>query len=375
MTVTYPWGYQGARLSLAEMETRSTWNLIDPEMRRRVVAMMDAAQDVGVTLGVGGGARTTAEQTALFLSRYATCPCPSIVVWNGKCWVHVSGASAAPPGDSYHEVTTPEGYALALDMIGDMAWLHVHGPWFGVHDFGAINNEAWHIQPIEIPNSRREYVAGRDALMYFALPGPPIPPIPPAPQSKDDMNIAVMTLVNTHPPTTFLGYAEEATQLDGTINYKFWKVYWIDGNDPDAMKMLNDQIAGGAKTHPFGEHVAVSLFYENDVLPSSTLSDGRAWAKTDWGAGLRRPTMMRVETESFEVVSPDGHRKQFEDIDTARAARGTGQIRRRIGYIDVPAAYALRLDGTELARFERAVEAAEASKAHPGSTVHMVAAP
>lgn len=90
-------------------------------------------------------------------------------------------------------------------------------------------------------------------------------------------------------------------------------------------------------------------------------------------AGQRRQTMMRVEIVRYEVVAPDGRRSQFDDAESARAARGQGQVRRRVSYQDVPAAYAVRLDGVEIERFDRAVEAAELSKRHDGATVHMVA--
>lgn len=279
MTATYPWGYSGQRLTLAEMEQHSSWSLIDPEMRRRVVAMMDAAQADNVELGVGGGARSTQQQTMLFLSRYAQHTCPSDVVWDGKCWDHVSGASAAPPGSSYHEVTTPQGFALALDMVGDWRWMGVNAVAYGLHDFSDVNNEPWHIQPLEIPNGRRYYDAARDALQHFNLPGTTPPPKPP----EDDMKLAVMIMTNTQPPTTYLGTEEPVTQADGTVAHKFWKVLWIDGEDPQAMKMLSDQRAAGAVEYRYGEHVSVSLFYENDVLPSSLHSDGRSWTKHDWG--------------------------------------------------------------------------------------------
>ena len=96
-------------------------------------------------------------------------------------------------------------------------------------------------------------------------------------------------------------------------------------------------------------------------------------AKRRAAAG-RRPTMMRVEQTLFEVVSPDGRRTQYEDLESARAARGDGQIRRRVAFNDVPAEYAVRLDDSEIARFARAMDAAEASKEYPGSQVFMVAA-
>ena len=85
--------------------------------------------------------------------------------------------------------------------------------------------------------------------------------------------------------------------------------------------------------------------------------------------------MLRVETEFFEVIGPDGRRTgRYDTVDEARAARGDGQVRRRVDYTDVPAAYSVRLDGEELARFDRAAQAAQESKQHPGATVHMVPA-
>lgn len=94
------------------------------------------------------------------------------------------------------------------------------------------------------------------------------------------MKLSVLTLDNTQPPTTLMGYSEP--HPNGT-DEKFWKVTWIDGNDPQMMKMLNDQKAAGAKEYRYGEHVAVSLYYENDVLPASVHADGSAWEKSNWG--------------------------------------------------------------------------------------------
>lgn len=115
------------------------------------------------------------------------------------------------------------------------------------------------------------------------LDGPDDPiPVPP---TGDDMQLAVLRMVNTVPKTDFLGYAELV--IDPTtgdlLGHKFWKVLWIDGANPQAMKMYNDQLAGGAKVHEFGEHVSVSLYLENRKLPTSTHADGRPWATSDWG--------------------------------------------------------------------------------------------
>lgn len=111
-----------------------------------------------------------------------------------------------------------------------------------------------------------------------------IKPKDPVQSSGEDMEIAVLRMNNTVPKTDFLGYAQPVADSTGKIvNYKFWKVLWIDGTDPDAMKMYNDQLDGGALIHEFGEHVAVALYLENRKLPTSTHADGSPWHVTDWG--------------------------------------------------------------------------------------------
>lgn len=81
---------------------------------------------------------------------------------------------------------------------------------------------------------------------------------------------------------------------------------------------------------------------------------------------------MRVETEFWEVAF-DNQRTRYSSETEARANRGGGVVRRRVDSVDVPAAYAVVVDGVEVERFERAALAAAASKATPGATVHMVA--
>jgi hypothetical protein len=99
-------------------------------------------------------------------------------------------------------------------------------------------------------------------------------------------------------------------------------------------------------------------------------------AKRRAAAGQPRPTMLRVETESFEIIGPDGARTgaTYPTVEEARAARGDGQVRRRVDYRDVPAAYSVRVDGEEIARYPKAGQAAQASQEQAGATVHMVPA-
>lgn len=159
----YLFGYGSTTLSLAELESRQVWRLLHPEFRRRLVAMFDACPG---SAGCGGGARTSAEQRALFLSRYDVVTSGGTTFFEGKWWRRKEGvAAAAPPGLSYHEVTTPDGFALAIDVVGDQAWMRANAWRWKLHDFSDVNGELWHHQPVEIPNSRRQYNAQSHRLV------------------------------------------------------------------------------------------------------------------------------------------------------------------------------------------------------------------
>lgn len=167
---TYPSGYAGAQVTLAQMRTRSDVQMLDPEFRRRVFAMMRAARRAGVPLGIGGAGRSTAQQTALFLARHYEDP-NGAIYWNGKRWTRKAGvAAAAPPGLSYHEETTPTGGALAVDMVPptSLAWMAANCARFGLVHLGPPSpvNELWHVQPADVPASRRSY----NALWHHPLP-------------------------------------------------------------------------------------------------------------------------------------------------------------------------------------------------------------
>jgi hypothetical protein len=83
--------------------------------------------------------------------------------------------------------------------------------------------------------------------------------------------------------------------------------------------------------------------------------------------------MMRVDTVYYEVVpAGGGARIRYDTADEARENRGTGQVRQRVSFVDVPAEYAVRLDGVEIDRCQTAADAAGISRQNPGSSVHMV---
>jgi len=124
-----------------------------PTMQQRVDQLIAAS---GGKVGIGTGYRSKAEQETMFRSRYRKT---SSAVdsngkknweWDGSYWEHVSGAQAAPPGRSMHEI------GLAADLTGDLAWVTANAARFGLKHFDSMG-EPWHVQPSELPNGRTEY--------------------------------------------------------------------------------------------------------------------------------------------------------------------------------------------------------------------------
>jgi peptidoglycan hydrolase-like protein with peptidoglycan-binding domain len=153
LTTLYPYGYGTTMLSMPQMMVRKTVNLLLPEFRRRVFALMEEAAEEGIPLGIGTGWRIQPDP-----------PPPGF----------------ARPGNSNHE-SFPAGSgtatAVAADMVPQAAW-----PWmnrncatFGLRHFATVNNEPWHIQPLEIPAGRNWRKEPWD-LEPFPLPVKEKPP-------------------------------------------------------------------------------------------------------------------------------------------------------------------------------------------------------
>lgn len=191
MAQTYPFGYSGQHLTHDQIAALSSVAMLDPEVLRRAFALMDLAVAQKVPLGIGGAGRAEGQQDILYRSRYTVDPTdpppclPGHGQYLGKCWAHTSGAAAAIPGQSYHEACTAQHKALAIDWIGDMAWLGAHADAYGLYVIGS--SEPWHTQPyvkpgVKVPASRVNYDPVRDALQTWTLPGVVVPPVvPPAP--------------------------------------------------------------------------------------------------------------------------------------------------------------------------------------------------
>lgn len=154
--IMVPYGYSGngpgPRISLNELKNKDTFKNMSATMQTRLLAMMRDNPDVGI--GTGQRANTAQE----FMRRYREVPAGTQGArqWNGRYWKLRGGeAPYAPPGRSMHEI------GLAADLVGDIAWMNKNAGKYGLKHFAGVNNEPWHVQPAELPNSRRDYEKGR----------------------------------------------------------------------------------------------------------------------------------------------------------------------------------------------------------------------
>jgi hypothetical protein len=148
--ITIPFGFNGKKIPLSEVKSSGTFKAMNPNMQDRMLRMFREHPSIGI----GEGFRDSKTQEKLFLSRYRRTDKDTGIKWQGSNWEHVSGAAAAPPGKSMHEL------GLAADLVGDLDWLQTNAARFGLKTFAGVNKEPWHVQPLELPNSRSDYEKG-----------------------------------------------------------------------------------------------------------------------------------------------------------------------------------------------------------------------
>ena len=146
-----PMGYGSPpkRVSLGELGNSSSFRTLNSTFKDRLLRMFADNPQVGL----GVGTRSSEEQSKMFFSRYkkVTDGSEGDVNYNGEAYKHISGAPAAPPGRSMHEI------GLAADLVGDLDWVQENAAKYGLKTFGKNLGEPWHIQPAELPDSRWEY--------------------------------------------------------------------------------------------------------------------------------------------------------------------------------------------------------------------------
>ena len=159
-------------------------------MQERVRALIEASEG---RVGLGVGWRSEEQQRAMFLDRYEVHE-HGKTLWDGKRWRKKAShlATAAPPGRSMHEL------GLAADLAGDHAWVVANAGRFSLKHFAFVNDEPWHVQPFELPNSRREYERSgkpwKDGTPVIAAPTAPAP-VPTAPPAQAQAEAPVLEVV------------------------------------------------------------------------------------------------------------------------------------------------------------------------------------
>ena len=179
--LTVPYGYGSKRVDIDQLDNFETWSKLHPEFKRRVKAMFVAANG---HVGVGTGWRSSDVQKAVFLQRHVVSSSGKIR-WDGKSWALKPGmAPAAPPGMSFHEGVN-NGMAMAIDVVGDVAWADDNAAQFGLVEFRAVNHEPWHFQCAELPHGFSSWVnAGRPQPKDLSGSSRPPQPTPTPTPSK-----------------------------------------------------------------------------------------------------------------------------------------------------------------------------------------------
>ena len=195
VTTLYLTGYEGRTRSRDDFIAWLKNQFLDPELERRVLAIIDASHVAGRPLGVGAAKRSKIAADNLFLSRHNKVAgwVPGAISFQGGWYKLKKGQSPAMPGDrTYHVRMTPKTttdpdadglYCLAIDFIGDLTFLAANQAAYYLNEFSDENNEKWHGQGVEYPSSRKRYVYGNkdyDPLPWVPLPGTGIG-TPPAP--------------------------------------------------------------------------------------------------------------------------------------------------------------------------------------------------
>jgi peptidoglycan hydrolase-like protein with peptidoglycan-binding domain len=140
--------YWDKRVTLDAIVGSRTFGGMHPTMQERVRNLIEAS---GGRVGLGQGLRDPKQQLQMFLARHVA-DAGGDITYDGQRWRRLPGkAPAAPPGRSMHEI------GLAADMTGDMGWVRDNVAQFGLQTFEKVNNEPWHVQPVELPRGRSSY--------------------------------------------------------------------------------------------------------------------------------------------------------------------------------------------------------------------------
>lgn len=189
---TIVYGYGNRSVTLQDLDGRWSWKVLHPELKRRHLAMFfghpgtrNGGNDASgkpilhSSMGVGQAGRSAGESARRnFWTRWSRAPIPgrpSRRTPEGRAWLKRGKAPLAYPGSSVHEADVFDGkWGGAVDTVGwQDGWQVRNASRYGLKTFANVNNEPWHTQALEFPNSKsavlREHRAGKQ-LKLWELP-------------------------------------------------------------------------------------------------------------------------------------------------------------------------------------------------------------
>jgi hypothetical protein len=179
---SYPVGRGVKRLTREQFLRLSTVNRLDPEIVRRDMAMMEAAQDEGVFLSFSNGWRDGRYAEDEFYRRYTrTNQTQRLKVtdkkYDGAWWsLNAGEIGCATPWNGLHTYGKPgtarEFVPLpqSTDWYGNLPWMQRNCARFGLRHFKHVPGEGHHTQPVEGCTSRSEYNPTKHTLTRWPLP-------------------------------------------------------------------------------------------------------------------------------------------------------------------------------------------------------------
>lgn len=178
----YPVGRGVKRLTRDQFLRLSTVNRLDPEVIRRDMAMMEAAQDAGVFLSFSNGWRDGSFAESEWERRYTPTTQTARVKPTDKkyegVWYSLNPGEigCATPWNGLHTYGKPgtageyEPLPQSTDWYGDLKWMQANCSRFGLRHFKHVPGEGHHTQPVEGCTSRAEYKPTKHKLGVWPIP-------------------------------------------------------------------------------------------------------------------------------------------------------------------------------------------------------------
>lgn len=301
--------YGGKTRTLTSLQSSTDFKKLNPRFADRLLAMMRENPNVGL----GQGWRDPAQQRRMFLERYRRKDektSDNDIFWDGSYWERVSGAPAAPPGRSMHEI------GLAADLVGDLDWVQANAERFGLKTFASVNGEPWHVQPAELPNSRKKY---EDA----GAPWGTDPQAAPLDDSMEPGASGYPTGVTGEHPNG--GFGGSSAMLGKTIGLSI-----ADSLEQAKMDTVAAVLGGGLSSRGVGESQRLTGGAGPSRGPVSTVTDSSGALSADqvanilYQAGFRGEDLVQMLAiaKRESGYKPGAHRTNRDDLKNTEKATG-----------------------------------------------------